>query len=195
MYLPAVRWGHHPERCHSGKMASVLLDISSNGNAAAVERVRVISAKRWWEQEKTSTWWMFLPAFPTLWEGSGAQQCRTNHPGWLMHKECLARGRFCSAQTWGKCLGPVHWGFLAGSQQCCVCAEGAQMGTVVPVLSVPVFAWLMRSAQLGQRWTQRVVLKVLSAVAASKIKQLWHQIVLQSFAFNSSSRSQQQLII
>ncbi|KAK2537255.1 hypothetical protein Q9966_005955 [Columba livia] len=37
-------------------MASVLLDISSNRNAAAVGRVRMISAKRWWEQEKTLTW-------------------------------------------------------------------------------------------------------------------------------------------
>lgn len=69
------------------------------------------------------------------------------------------------------------------------------MSTVVLVLSIPVFAWLMRSAQLGQRWTQRVVLKVLSAVAASKIKQLGRQIVFQSFAFNSSSRSEQQLKI
>lgn len=37
-YLLAVRWGHHPEQHHSEKMASVLLDIRSNLNAAALRK-------------------------------------------------------------------------------------------------------------------------------------------------------------
>lgn len=43
--LLVIRWGHHPEQCHSEKLNSAVWDIRSNLNAAAVVRVVGISAE------------------------------------------------------------------------------------------------------------------------------------------------------
>lgn len=44
--LLVIRWGHHPEQCHSEKLDRALWEIRTNLNAAAVGKVVGISAER-----------------------------------------------------------------------------------------------------------------------------------------------------